>query len=726
MNNDAISQRNEMVQVAIRCRPMNDKEIAKNYSCVVKIEPSDTVKLYDPRLANSAPPKTFEFDATFDGTASQSEVYDRMVQPLVDAVLSGYNGTVFVFGQSGSGKTYTMEASDCETDKGILPRTFHNIFENISKSCDTQYLIRISYLEIYKDEIRDLLERKIDKKYEIRESKDSGVYVKDISSYVCKSQREINKIIKAGRRNRIVASTDINERSSRSHAIVMITVEMKDLSEGRVRVGKLNLVDLAGSERQNKTCAEGDRLKEANKINLSLSALGNVISALSENKSNYIPYRDSKLTRILKDSLGGNSKTVMIANIGPACYNYDETLNTLRYASRAKNIRNVPQVNENPVDTLIRRYQEEIKILKSQLQERVAEKNLCNSNARITEFGDSQKNYLITKGNNEVSVQKSITDVTKCHGNNKIKENDSIMDLKKQIDLMESNLLVGNKNILEYTEEQKKSLEKRDQKINRIKEREEEIHQVIEKEKEFTEGIKKDFYNLKQEVEYKRKDLTKKYFRLQEIHQEIQDAKDEYNEDRRELEITQQEILKDIKLKLLIIENFIPKEKRRQLYPRMYYDPNLDSWQLKPNYEFVEGISKPRCFRNNKSHEHVSKRTRHRFRQSLKDNRILKPHNFKGDNILDLDLIRPPPTTKEYLNTSLPTRLNTAFKAALQLEEDIDIDAKMCLSAHKFTTTSSDSLELIFKDIFHQTSSRTQKFTTSTPNYPKARGLVPK
>merc|ERR1712087_1008692 len=192
--------------------------------------------------------------------------------------------------------------------------------------------------------------------------------IKDLSSFVTKSIKEIEQVMHVGNQNRSVGATNMNEHSSRSHAIFVVTVECGETSaddgENHIRVGKLNMVDLAGSERQSKTGAQGVRFKEATKINLSLSALGNVISALVEGKGKHIPYRDSKLTRLLQDSFGGNTKTVMIACISPAADNYDETLSTLRYANRAKNIKNKPKINLDPKDALLKEYQDEIKKLK--------------------------------------------------------------------------------------------------------------------------------------------------------------------------------------------------------------------------------------------------------------------------------------------------------------------------------------------------------------------------
>lgn len=203
-----------------------------------------------------------------------------------------------------------------------------------------QYLVRASYLEIYNEEIRDLLSKKGAQKLDLRD-KDTGVYVKDLSTFVVKTPADMMNVFTEGNLNRHVGATNMNEQSSRSHSVFTITVESSEIDkdgENHIRVGKLNIVDLAGSERQSKTGATGDRLKEATKINLSLSTLCHVISSLTDPKCTYIPYRDSKLTRILQDSLGGNTKTVMISNVGPADYNLDETLSTLRYASRAKHI----------------------------------------------------------------------------------------------------------------------------------------------------------------------------------------------------------------------------------------------------------------------------------------------------------------------------------------------------------------------------------------------------
>lgn len=257
--------------------------------------------------------------------------------------------------------------------KGIIPRTFSHLIKIIQSGEAQQYLLSLSFIEIYNEEVRDLLvdlSKVKENKREIKESPDKGVYLKDLIRAQVKSVEDMEKWLLFGDKNRTVHATAMNAVSSRSHAVFTFYLEALNTINGKetIKTGKLNLVDLAGSERQSKTGAEGDRLKEGAKINLSLSALGNVINVLAEGKKGvHIPYRDSKLTRILQDSLGGNTKTIMIASVSPALDNYDETLSTLRYAARAKSIKNAPKINEDPKDALIRQYADEIKRLKEQL-----------------------------------------------------------------------------------------------------------------------------------------------------------------------------------------------------------------------------------------------------------------------------------------------------------------------------------------------------------------------
>ncbi|CAO2643072.1 Kinesin-like protein KIF3A [Lemmus lemmus] len=362
------------VKVVVRCRPLNEREKSMCYRQAVSVdEMRGTITVHKTDSSNE-PPKTFTFDTVFGPESKQLDVYNLTARPIIDSVLEGYNGTIFAYGQTGTGKTFTMEGVRAVPGlRGVIPNSFAHIFGHIAKAeGDTRFLVRVSYLEIYNEEVRDLLGKDQTQRLEVKERPDVGVYIKDLSAYVVNNADDMDRIMTLGHKNRSVGATNMNEHSSRSHAIFTITIECSEKGvDGNmhVRMGKLHLVDLAGSERQAKTGATGQRLKEATKINLSLSTLGNVISALVDGKSTHVPYRNSKLTRLLQDSLGGNSKTMMCANIGPADYNYDETISTLRYANRAKNIKNKARINEDPKDALLRQFQKEIEELKKKLEE---------------------------------------------------------------------------------------------------------------------------------------------------------------------------------------------------------------------------------------------------------------------------------------------------------------------------------------------------------------------
>lgn len=360
----------ECVKVIVRCRPLNEVEVTSNTEFVLSVDRTQrTCILRKPGDKISSPRKVFTFDGVYDADSTNEEIYGDFVGPLVESVLEGYNGCVFAYGQTSCGKTFSMQGlQSVNMQRGIINRAIDQIFENIQTTDVTYYTIRASYLEIYNEEIRDLLNKGNRYKLEIKEHPEKGVYVRGLSSVEVTTVEEMEEVVEYGGWNRALGATALNPDSSRSHCIFVIDFELCFTSEGdnkeHFRSGRLNLVDLAGSERQCKAKLGEERLKEATKINLSLSALGNVISALVNEKCKHIPYRASKLTRLLQDSLGGNSRTLMIACLSPGANNYHETLSTLRYANRAKNIKNRPRINEDPKDALIRQYQKEIKMLR--------------------------------------------------------------------------------------------------------------------------------------------------------------------------------------------------------------------------------------------------------------------------------------------------------------------------------------------------------------------------
>ncbi|GAA6216845.1 kinesin-like protein KIF17 isoform X1 [Lates japonicus] len=370
----------ESVKVVVRCRPLNDREKALGSKMVLTMDLHRCQCFIEKPGAVDEPPKQFTFDGTYFTDQTTEQMYNEIAYALVEGVTEGYNGTIFAYGQTGSGKSFTMQGvSEPAAQRGVIPRAFEHIFESIQCAENTKFLVRASYLEIYNEEIRDLLGSDTKQRLELKEHPERGVYVRDLSLHTVHSVGECERIIEQGWRNRAVGYTLMNKDSSRSHSIFTIHLEICNTDpagQDHLRAGKLNLVDLAGSERQSKTGATGERLREATKINLSLSALGNVISALVDGRSKYIPYRDSKLTRLLQDSLGGNTRTLMIACLSPADNNYEESLSTLRYANRAKSIQNRPRINEDPKDALLREYQEEIKKLRALISGQLGTANL--------------------------------------------------------------------------------------------------------------------------------------------------------------------------------------------------------------------------------------------------------------------------------------------------------------------------------------------------------------
>lgn len=338
------------VRVALRCRPLVSKEIKEGCQTCLSFVPGEPQVV----VGND---KSFTYDFVFDPSTEQEEVFNTAVAPLIKGVFKGYNATVLAYGQTGSGKTYSMGGAytaEQEHDSaiGVIPRVIQLLFKEINKKSDFEFTLKVSYLEIYNEEILDLLcsSREKATQINIREDPKEGIKIVGLTEKTVLVASDTVSCLEQGNNSRTVASTAMNSQSSRSHAIFTISIEQRKKNDKNSSFrSKLHLVDLAGSERQKKTKAEGDRLREGININRGLLCLGNVISALGDDKKgNFVPYRDSKLTRLLQDSLGGNSHTLMIACVSPADSNLEETLNTLRYADRARKIKNKPIINIDP------------------------------------------------------------------------------------------------------------------------------------------------------------------------------------------------------------------------------------------------------------------------------------------------------------------------------------------------------------------------------------------
>jgi len=335
------------IKVVCRFRPLNERERVMNLGTCVDFAPDGT-QVVVACASESEGPLKFSFDHIFPPDSLQADVYEAAARPIVESVLEGFNGTVFAYGQTGSGKTFTMTGAslDDESLKGIIPRMITTVFTAIRSATDNlEFTVKIGYCEIYMERIKDLL-NPAQSNLKVREDSRRGVYIADLSEEYVSDETELYNWMRVGTANREVAATQMNEGSSRSHSLFIMTISQNNTLDFSAKTGKLYLVDLAGSEKVGKTGAEGKRLDEAKTINKSLSALGMVITALTDGKSTHVPYRDSKLTRVLQDSLGGNSKTSLILTCSPSPFNEAETVGTLRFGTRAKQIKNKPKVNK--------------------------------------------------------------------------------------------------------------------------------------------------------------------------------------------------------------------------------------------------------------------------------------------------------------------------------------------------------------------------------------------
>ena len=409
------------VEVNIRVRPLSQKELTNNVKNIILVD-KNKISLINP---DDNKLKEFQYDKVYDRETTQQNIYDNVGKKIIDHAFNGYNCCIFAYGISGSGKTHTIMGYNDEL--GLIPRISQSLFDQqIQKNNlnnNMQYKIDISYFEIYSEKIRDLLSsRKTDIIPQIREHPEYGPYIEGLTSINISSALLIKKLIEQGNKERTIASTLLNDRSSRSHAILTIVFNQINTLDGTETTSKINIVDLAGSEKISLSGVKGVNLKEAININASLSALGLVISRLAENSNkgnltdrqnkksdSHIPFRDSILTWILKESLGGNSKTYMIANVSPASIHYNENLNTLRYARNAKKIINSVHINQDTSERIINMLKEEIKTLKSKI-------------GNTSDFDEIKKLQNILKEREELMKEKEKTWEERIIENQKINE----------------------------------------------------------------------------------------------------------------------------------------------------------------------------------------------------------------------------------------------------------------------------------------------------------------
>ncbi|KAI0546437.1 P-loop containing nucleoside triphosphate hydrolase protein [Xylaria curta] len=430
------------INVVVRCRGRNEREVRESSAVVVSTDAAQGKTVEISMGPSALSNKTYNFDRVFSPAADQSAIYDDVVKPILEEMLSGYNCTIFAYGQTGTGKTYTMSGDMQDTfgllsdEAGIIPRVLHSLFKKLDKE-DTESFVKCSFIELYNEELRDLMSVEENVKLKIFDDASrkghATTLVQGMEEAHIRNAAEGIKILQEGSLKRQVAATKCNDLSSRSHTVFTITACVKKAGEDGedwVSAGKLNLVDLAGSENIQRSGAENKRAAEAGLINKSLLTLGRVINALVD-RSSHIPYRESKLTRLLQDSLGGRTKTCIIATISPAKANLEETISTLDYAFRAKNIRNKPQVNQMiRKDALLRDFTHEIEKLKSELIATRQRNGVYLSNESYEEMATVSESRRIQNEEQTVKIE-----TLESNLRNKVQElfslTSSLMGLKK-------------------------------------------------------------------------------------------------------------------------------------------------------------------------------------------------------------------------------------------------------------------------------------------------------
>ncbi|XP_017531878.3 kinesin-like protein KIF27 isoform X1 [Manis javanica] len=409
------------IKVAVRIRPLLCTEILHNLQACVRVIPN-TQQIIIGR------DKVFTFDFVFGKNSTQDEVYSTCIKPLVVSLIEGYNATVFAYGQTGSGKTYTIGgghvASVVQSQRGIIPRAIQELFQSISDSPSTDFNVKVSYIEVYKEDLRDLLELETSvKDLHIREDEKGNTVIVGAKECQVETADEVMSLLEMGNAARHTGATQTNKHSSRSHAIFTISIcqvkrNLEAAKDGlwclpRHIISKFHFVDLAGTERVTKTGNTGERFKESILINSGLLALGNVISALGDprRKSSHIPYRDAKITRLLKDSLGGSAKTVMMTCVSPSSSDFDESLNSLKYANRVRNIRNKPTLNFSPESDRKDEMEFEMKLLREALQSQQAS---SNQTSQIHLEGTSDKNRIRSLKEQVAELQRQCLGYQNC------------------------------------------------------------------------------------------------------------------------------------------------------------------------------------------------------------------------------------------------------------------------------------------------------------------------
>ncbi|XP_032674746.1 kinesin heavy chain isoform X1 [Odontomachus brunneus] len=518
----------DSIKVVCRFRPLNDSEEKAGSKFIVKF-PSGAED-----NCISIGGKVYLFDKVFKPNATQDKVYNEAAKSIVTDVLAGYNGTIFAYGQTSSGKTHTMEGVIGDPNKqGIIPRIVNDIFNHIyGMEENLEFHIKVSYFEIYMDKIRDLLDvSKVN--LSVHEDKNRVPFVKGATERFVSSPEEVFEVIEEGKSNRHIAVTNMNEHSSRSHSVFLINVKQENLENQKKLSGKLYLVDLAGSEKVSKTGAEGTVLDEAKNINKSLSALGNVISALADGNKTHIPYRDSKLTRILQESLGGNARTTIIICCSPASFNESETKSTLDFGKRAKTIKNVVCVNEElTAEEWKRRYERE--------KEKAAKwkAKVDKLEAELSRWRQGET----VKPEEQVNLIEGPEVTTPINVSIEGKLDDSPMPATPGGGLMAGSLSNEERQKLEEERERLyQQLDDKDEEINQQSQYVEKLKEQMEEQEELIASARRDYEQLQQEMNRIQQENESAKEEVKEVLQALEELAVNYDQKSQEVELKNKE-----------------------------------------------------------------------------------------------------------------------------------------------------------------------------------------
>ncbi|CAD6234505.1 GSCOCG00001959001-RA-CDS [Cotesia congregata] len=516
----------DSIRVVCRFRPLNDSEEKAGSKFVVKFPSGGEENCI------SIGGKVYLFDKVFKPNATQDKVYNEAAKSIVTDVLAGYNGTIFAYGQTSSGKTHTMEGVIGDANKqGIIPRIVNDIFNHIyGMEENLEFHIKVSYFEIYMDKIRDLLDvSKVN--LSVHEDKNRVPFVKGATERFVSSPEEVFEVIEEGKSNRHIAVTNMNEHSSRSHSVFLINVKQENLENQKKLSGKLYLVDLAGSEKVSKTGAEGTVLDEAKNINKSLSALGNVISALADGNKTHIPYRDSKLTRILQESLGGNARTTIIICCSPASFNESETKSTLDFGKRAKTIKNVVCVNEElTAEEWKRRYEKE-KEKAARLKGKVEKLEVELSRWRQGETVKPEEQVNLVEAPEVIIPPPNV-----------VVKDDGPMPAIPGGGLMAGSLSNEERQKLEEERERLyQQLDEKDEEINQQSQYLEKLKEQLDEQEELIASARRDYEQLQQEMNTINQETESAKEEVKEVLQALEELAVNYDQKSQEVEIKNKE-----------------------------------------------------------------------------------------------------------------------------------------------------------------------------------------